>query len=293
MISEKQMIRNMTVVGVIGNIFLTTFKFLAGFLGNSAAMVTDAVHSLSDVFATAIAYIGARLGRAEADEDHQYGHERIESIASMVLGAILFVTGAIMGLEALVSIVTGTYLESEAPSMIALIAAVVSIFSKEAMFWYTMHYATLANSDAFRADAWHHRSDALSSVGALIGISLAMLGYPVADPIASFVICFFIIHVAIEIFRDSVNKVTDVACDKSYEDDLKAKVMEHDGVVRVDDLKTRLFGNMVYVDLEIAVDADITVREGHDIAEKVHDDVEESFPEVKHIMVHVNPYEKE
>ena len=173
--------------------------------------------------------------------------------------------------------------------MIALIAAVASIVVKEAMFWYTRSAAKKINSGALMADAWHHRSDALSSVGALIGIGGARLGFPILDPIASVVICVFIVKAAYDIFKDAIDKMVDKSCDEETEEKMRRLIEKQTGVLKVDVLRTRLFGAKMYVDIEIAADGDITLREGHEIAQVVHDKVEEEFPLVKHCMVHVNP----
>ena len=189
---ERRIANKLAGVGVTGNIALSAFKLFAGIFGNSAAMVSDAVHSLSDVAATAIAFVGVRLSQRAADESHPYGHERFECLASMALGLILAATGAGIGFASVESIVTGAYKTATAPGWLALSAAIVSIVVKEGMFWYTRHWARVMNSDAFMADAWHHRSDALSSIGALVGIGGAMLGWGVCDPLASTVICLII-----------------------------------------------------------------------------------------------------
>lgn len=278
------------MIGILGNILLSAFKLAAGILGNSGAMISDAVHSLSDVFATFIAWAGTRLAHKEDDREHPYGHERIECIASILLGAILIATGAGIGLIGIEKILAGNYDQLESPGMIALVAAIVSIVVKEAMFWYTMHYAKIIKSDAFKADAWHHRSDSLSSIAALIGIGFAMMGFPIMDPIASVIICLFIFKVAYDIIKDAFRKMIDTACDDATEASIKECASAVDGVMRIDELHTRLFGNRIYVDIEIAVDGEITVREGHNIAENVHDEIESKFCDVKHVMVHVNPY---
>lgn len=284
---ENKIIIKLGIVGIAGNVALSVFKMAAGIIGNSGAMISDAVHSLSDVFATMIAWFGVQQANKEADAEHPYGHERLECVASLVLGLILIATGVGIGFAGVMKIIEGNY---STPGVIALIAAIVSIITKEAMFWYTMHYARRLNSDAFKADAWHHRSDALSSIGSLVGIGGAMLGYPVMDAIASIIICLFILKVAIDIIRDAFNKMLDTACDESFEKDLMRYIEECDGVERVDMLQTRLFGCKVYVDVEIAVDGGLRLTEAHDIAELVHDGIEDNFKEVKHVMVHVNPY---
>lgn len=289
---EKKIIKKMTVVGVFGNILLTAFKLFAGIFGKSGAMVSDAVHSLSDVFATFIAFLGTVISKRPADQEHPYGHERMECVASLILGSILIITGIGIGQAGVRTILAGNYDQLAVPKNIALVAAIVSIAVKEGMFWFTRHYAKILNSSAFMADAWHHRSDALSSVGSLIGISGAMLGCPVLDCVASVIICLFIFKVSYDIIKDAVSKMMDTSCGADYDEKIRDFVAAQTGVENVDSIQTRMFGSKVYVDLEIAVDSNITVREGHDIAERVHDLLEQEFEEIKHVMIHVNPADK-
>ena len=286
---ETAVIRKLSLVGIIGNVFLSAFKFVAGIMGNSSAMVSDAVHSLSDVFATFIAFLGVRFGRREADASHPYGHERIESLAAVVLGLILLVTGVGIGWVGLEKILAGNYESLPIPGMIALIAAIVSIAVKEGMFWYTRHWARVIRSSAFEADAWHHRSDAMSSIGALVGVGGSMLGYPVLDPIASVVICLFILKQGISIIYDALKKMLDTSCGEQFEKEVRQLVDAEDQVERIDMLRTRMFGDKVYIDMEIAIDGSMQLTDAHAIAERVHDDIEHAFPEVKHVMIHVNP----
>ena len=286
---ETAIIRKLSLVGIIGNVFLSAFKFIAGIMGNSSAMVSDAVHSLSDVFATFIAFLGVRFGRREADASHPYGHERIESLAAVVLGLILLVTGVGIGWVGLEKILAGNYESLPIPGMIALIAAIVSIAVKEGMFWYTRHWARVIRSSAFEADAWHHRSDAMSSIGALVGVGGSMLGYPVLDPIASVVICLFILKQGISIIYDALKKMLDTSCGEQFEKEVRQLVDAEDQVERIDMLRTRMFGDKVYIDMEIAIDGSMQLTDAHAIAERVHDDIEHAFPEVKHVMIHVNP----
>lgn len=286
---ETAIIRKLSLVGIIGNVFLSAFKFIAGIMGNSSAMVSDAVHSLSDVFATFIAFLGVRFGRREADASHPYGHERIESLAAIVLGLILLVTGVGIGWVGLEKILAGNYESLPIPGMIALIAAIVSIAVKEGMFWYTRHWARVIRSSAFEADAWHHRSDAMSSIGALVGVGGSMLGYPVLDPIASVVICLFILKQGISIIYDALKKMLDTSCGEQFEKEVRQLVDAEDQVERIDMLRTRMFGDKVYIDMEIAIDGSMQLTDAHAIAERVHDDIEHAFPEVKHVMIHVNP----
>ena len=287
--NPQTIVNRVTSIGIIGNAILSLFKFLAGIFGHSSAMVSDAIHSLSDVLATFIAWLGIRLSMQAPDREHPYGHERLECVASLLLGTILFGTGLMIGLSGLKTILAGHYEELQAPECIALIAAVVSITTKEGMFWYTRHYAKVLNSAAFMADAWHHRSDAFSSVGSLIGIGGAMLGFPVLDPLASVVICIFILKVAFDIFKDALDKMLDTSCSEEYEEKLADYIRKSRGVERLDLLRTRMFGNKVYIDAEIAVDGTLSLKDAHAIAEDVHDNVEKKFPNTKHIMIHVNP----
>ena len=287
--NESKIISRLSSVGIIGNIALVVFKLYAGIAGHSGAMVSDAIHSLSDVFATLVAYIGVRISQKAPDQDHPYGHDRLECVASMILGLILLVTGFGIGLNGVRQIVGGHYEQLAVPSAIALAAAIVSIVAKEAMFWYTMHYAKKLNSSAFMADAWHHRSDALSSVGSLIGIGGAMLGVPVMEPIACVAICLCILKVAYDILKDSIEKMLDTACSPEYEAELCSFIAGQSGVKRVDKLKTRKFGNKIYIDAEIGVDGMISLLDAHAIAERVHNAVEKRDPEIKHIMIHENP----
>ena len=251
--------------------------------------MSDAVHSLSDVFATLVAYIGVRISKKAPDQDHPYGHDRLECVASMILGMILLATGFGIGLNGVKQIAAGHYEQLAVPSAIALAAAVVSIVSKEVMFWYTRYYAKKLNSSAFMADAWHHRSDALSSVGSLIGIGGAMLGVPVMEPVACVAICLCILKVAYDILKDSIDKMLDTACSPEYEASLRSFIAEQDGVRRVDKLQTRRFGSKIYIDAEIGVDGSISLFDAHAIAESVHNAVEKRDQEIKHIMIHENP----
>ena len=216
----------------------------------------------------------------------------MECVAAILLAVVLFITGAAIGLEALKDILNGRLEELQAPGMLALVAAVVSIIIKEAMFWYTKMNAKKIDSSALMADAWHHRSDAFSSVGALAGIAFARFGFPVMDSLASLVIFAFIAKAAYDIFMDAVDKMVDHACDDETEAQMRACVAEEPEVKGIDLLQTRVFGNKIYVDMEIRVNGSYTLWEAHGIAECVHDRIEKEFPKVKHIMVHVNPTKK-
>lgn len=291
--NEFQRVANrVSVITIIGNVMLSIFKLLAGIMAHSGAMISDAVHSASDVFSTFVVMIGIRMSAKDSDKEHPYGHERLECVAAIVLAMILFMTGLGIGMKAFGNIISGDYADLQVPGMLALVAAIVSIAVKEGMYWYTRHYARKIDSGALLADAWHHRSDAFSSIGALIGIAGARLGFPVMDSIASLVIFFFILKAAYGIFKDAMDKMVDHACDEETEAQIRACVLEEEKVLGIDMLQTRIFGNKIYVDVEILVNGDYTLREAHNIAEDVHERIEQNFPKVKHIMVHVNPEEE-
>ena len=281
---------SVSAVTIAINLALAGFKFLAGFLAHSGAMVSDAVHSASDVLATFIVILGVKLAGRDADRDHPYGHERLECIAALILGVILAATGLGIGAAGIRKIAGEEALV--VPGALALVAAVVSIVVKEGMFWYTWLAAKKIDSSALKAEAWHHRSDALSSVGSFAGILGARLGFPVLDSVASVVICLFILKAAWDILADALSKMTDHACSPELAEEMRQSILSQPGVLGLDALNTRLFGDRVYVDVEIQADGDLPLRVTHATAQAVHDALEAQFPQVKHCMVHVNPAEQ-
>jgi len=274
---------------IIGNVVLSLFKLIAGLLGRSAAMLSDAVHSLSDVFSTVIVMIGVKLANKEADREHPYGHERMESVAAILLAVILCATGIGIGYQGVTAIFDSSRTAPAMPGLVALIAAILSIIVKEAMYWYTRAAAKKINSSALMADAWHHRSDAFSSIGSFIGIFGARMGFPMMDSLACLVICLFIVKASVDIFRDAVSKMVDKACDADTEEKIRGIIRSQENVLGIDQLKTRLFGDKAYVDVEISVNGALPLDAGHGIAHHVHDAVETALPNIKHCMVHVNP----
>lgn len=278
-----------SIVTIIGNLILSLMKLFAGIFAHSSAMISDAIHSASDVFCTIVVIIGIKISSKRPDKEHPYGHERMECVAAIVLSIVLFITGLGIGVDAFETIISGDYSNIQVPGVLALIAAIVSILVKEAMYWYTRHYAKKIDSSALMADAWHHRSDAFSSIGALIGIAGARMGYPVMDSIASLVIFVFIVKAAYDIFKDAVDKMVDHSCDEATEKEIYDCVMKNEYVVGIDLFQTRVFGNKIYVDVEISLDGSYTLNEAHDIAEEIHKDIEDNFPKVKHVMILMNP----
>lgn len=221
-----------------------------------------------------------------ANKEHPYGHERMECIAAIVLAVILALTGAGIGYAGIQKIMEPS--ELEVPGLLAMVAAVISIAVKEWQYWFTRAAAKKINSGALIADAWHHRSDALSSVGALVGIAGARMGFPVLDPVASVVICLFILKAAYEVFKDAVDKLVDKACDDDVVKTIDEIVAAQEKA-NLDVVRTRMFASRIYVEMEISVDKDMLIAEAHRISREIRDAVEARVPEVKHCLVHVNP----
>lgn len=289
--NEQAVAMRVSGVSIFVNVALSLFKLLAGILAHSGAMISDAIHSASDVISTVVVIIGVRLSGKKSDREHQYGHERLECVSSIILSGLLLLTGVGIGISGVNKIIAGTAGEELlVPGALALFAAILSLVVKEWMFWYTRAAAKKINSGALMADAWHHRSDALSSIGAFIGILGARLGFPILDPIASVVICIFIAKASIDIFRDAIDKMVDHSCDEETVEKMKKLILKTPGVKRIDEIRTRLFGSKIYVDIEIAADGTMSLKDAHAIAEQVHHSVENNFQDVKHCMVHVNPY---
>ena len=279
-----------SVIGIAVNVVLTIFKMIAGIVSNSSAMVSDAVHSFSDVASTVVVMLGIKAAAKEKDRKHQYGHERMESLTALILSFFLIITAIGIGIDGVDKIRIGIKGGLATPGYLALIAALVSIVIKEWAYWYTRAAAKKIKSAALLADAWHHRSDSLSSIGSFIGIAGARIGFPILDPIASLVICVLIFKVAIDIARNAANQMVDSSCSEEVENEITKIALKQDGVRSVDSLRTRMFGSKFFVDIEIAVDGNLSIYQGHDIAELVHDEIEDRFSDAKHCMVHVNPY---
>lgn len=285
--STREQIGNRTIlITVVMNIFLSLIKLLAGFIGHSTSMISDGVHSLSDVISSIGVFIGLRISQKPADIDHPYGHEKFEAVLSKILAFILFLTGLSIGYSAIETIVSSSYI---IPKMMTIWATLLSIGVKEWMYHYTIRQAKKIESTALAADAWHHRSDSLSSIGALIGIIGARLGFPILDPLAALVITLIILKVAIEIFVEATNQVIDKAASPELVNEIIQQIQSVNGVLAIDSLKTRVHSNRIYVDLEISVEATLSLIEAHTIAEAVHYQLEQNIHKIKHCTVHVNP----
>lgn len=279
-----------SLLSLILNILLSAAKLGCGILGHSSGLVADSVHSLSDVVTTLIVMAAFFVASKNADNNHQYGHDKYESLASFCIAIILAYTGIKLGYESLCSILNQEYLHAEIPTFLTLVIAAISIAIKGIMFKITIRAGKRIHSDSLTADAWHHLSDSLSSIGSLLGIVCARyLGILIADKIAGVIICLFILKVAYDIGILAVKKLTDTSCTMKEQKEIEQIVYSFPQVKHIDSLKTRLFGDGYYLDLEIALDAQSTLYESHCVAESIHDEIEKQIPEVKHCLIHMNP----
>lgn len=274
---------------IIVTIILSIVKLIAGFLGSSTAMISDGVHSASDVLSTIGVIIGINMASKEADKEHPYGHERLENVVAIILAVILIVTALGIGRTGISKILSSKSDPLPIPSTLPLVAAIISIITQESLYRYAKVNADRVNSGALLADAWHHRTDALSSIGSFVGIAGSRMGLPILDPIASLVITVFILKAALEIFKDAIDKMIDKSAGKKLEDDIRSLVLTQEGVIGIKDMKTRMFGNVIYVSLKVIADGDKTLKEGEVISRNVHDRIEHEFDLIKHVEVKVKP----
>ena len=283
----------MTLVGGAVNVILLLFKFVAGIVGHSAAMVADAIHSLSDFVTDLIVLVFVRISGKPEDKSHDYGHGKYETLAMTIIGmALLAVAIGIVysGMTKIIAWANGAQLE--APGMLALWAALLSVLLKEGVYRYSMVKARQLKSQAVEANAWHHRSDALSSIGTAVGIGGAIfLGqrWTVLDPIASVIVGLFIVKVSIDLLRDGIGDLMEQSLPDVIENEILGLVASLPDVVEPHDLRTRRIGNHYAIELHILMDGDITLREAHDKASEVEDLLRERYGEETHIAVHVEP----
>ena len=289
---EKE-IYKVTIIGSIVNFILLLFKFIAGIVGHSAAMVADAVHSLSDFVTDIVVIVFVKISGKPQDESHDYGHGKYETLATAIIGVVLFAVGVgilVNSVTGVVNAFNGKVLE--APSMIALVAAAVSIMFKELLFQYTVHKGKTLDSKAVVANAWHHRSDAFSSIGTLIGIAGAIfLGerWRVLDPIAAFVVSVFIIKVAIDLVKPCVDELLEKSLSKEVEDRILSIVMTNPEVDQPHHLRTRRIGNNIAIEIHIRMDGTMPLNEAHDITKKIEASLKNEFGPSTHIGIHMEP----
>lgn len=285
--SDLDRVREVSILTVTGNIVLSLLKILMGVYGKSQALVSDGIHSVLDVMTTVIAFLGIKASKKESDSCHPYGHEKIEPIIAKIMAVILFITALFIGYKGVNSILKGDF---HTPSVLTIYIAIISIMMKEWMFRITIKVAREINSSSLRADSWHHRSDSYSSIATLIGIIGARMGVLILDPLISILICFLISKIAIGIYIQAIRELIDTSASFDMQKRIRDLILEVNGVRRIDKLQTRLHASKIYADIEISIDKDITVYEGHLIAHKVHDNIEYNIKEIKHCNIHVNPY---
>ncbi|MCG7332955.1 cation diffusion facilitator family transporter [Salinicoccus roseus] len=284
-----------TMIGIAVNLLLAVLKAVGGILGNSRALVADAAHSASDVVSSIAVLVGIRAAQKPPDNEHPYGHGKSENVATLIVAILLVVVGFEIIYNAIVSLMAGT--AQNYTTMIALYIIIFSIIVKEVLFQYKYRLGTKIKSPALIADAWHHRSDAISSVVALVGIGLSIIGtaYGIPylgylDPIASAIIALIIMYMGYQLAKEAVSMTLEVVLNEDETREMRETVVEIDKVRQIDRLIARSHGSYVIIDIKISVDADITVEEGHHVARIVKQTLLKNHEEVKDVNVHVNPY---
>ncbi|MCP4686290.1 MAG: cation transporter [bacterium] len=277
-----------TWVGVAVNIILIVFKLWAGLASRSQALIADGIHSISDLFGDFVVLLGLRWGRKREDEDHQFGHARIETISSMIVGLLLILVGMGLVYNALNVVYSQ---ESSIPSLFAVYAAIISIVLKEALYWYTLAVGKRLRSPALIGNAWHHRTDALSSIAVLVGVGSTYINpdWYLADAYAAMLVTIFILKVGIRLVWEAFKELSDTAPDKGILAQMLSKAREVDGVLQVHDLRARHSGPQIFAELHIVVEPDLTVREGHDIARNVKYSLLDNFADITRVIIHVDP----
>lgn len=292
--SREKEIYKVTLCGGAVNLLLLVFKFVAGVTAHSSAMIADAVHSLSDFVTDIVVIAFVRISGKPQDEDHEYGHGKYETFATALIGAALLIVG--IGIFAdsasgIVGFMRGERLE--APGMLAFVAALVSVLSKEAVYRYTVIKGRRLNSKAVIANAWHHRSDALSSVGTMAGIGGAIfLGdtWRVLDPLAALVVSLFVVRVAWQLVKPSIDELLEKSLPKDMEDSITAVILSFKGVRSPHHLRTRYIGNTIAIEVHIRLDGSMTLSEAHDITKRIEAALKEKFGERTHIGIHMEPW---
>ncbi|MEA4976568.1 MAG: cation diffusion facilitator family transporter [Paludibacter sp.] len=288
--------RKVTWVGFAVNMVLTILKIIAGFLGKSTAMIADGIHSLSDFITDLFVIVFIGISGKEKDEDHRYGHGKYETFATLLISLALILVGIGIfwsGLSKIIQVVDGGVLEQ--PTYLALFAAVISIIFKEALFWYTKIVGDKIKSNAVIANAWHHRSDAFSSIGTALGISGAIFlgeSWRILDPIAGVIVSFFILKVAFELGMPSVHELLEKSLPKETEKSIIDVIESHPDVIFQHNLKTRKIGNIFAIDVHIKLDKNISFVKSHDVATEIEVKLREKFGEKTVTSIHTEPYVK-
>lgn len=292
-IREKD-IYKVTIVGTVVNAVLVAVKFVAGIMGRSSALVADAVHSLTDFVSDIVVLVFVRISGKPRDAEHEYGHGKFETLATMIIGVLLIGAGIgllINGAKQVWDSLNGAILSE--PTWIALVVAVISIVSKEILYRYTVKEGRRLNSDAVIANAWHHRSDAISSFGTMVGIAGAMFfgeKWRILDPLAAVVVSFFIIKAGYDITKPAINELLETSLPKAQTDEITEIIQSVDGVKALHNLRTRKIGNAIAIDVHVKMDGDLRLTEAHDIASRIERTIRDRYGEGSLINVHMEPY---
>lgn len=285
--SRYKDVQRVTIVGALTNVFLAVLKILGGWFGSSHALVADGIHSLSDLATDGLVLLAAKHGAEDADEEHPYGHARFETLATVVLAAVLIMVAFGIAYDAIWRLFDPESLSK--PELVALIAAMISVVAKELLYHYTVAVAKKHRSNLLRANAWHHRSDAISSIIVVVGVIGSMAGLVYLDGIASVLVAFMVAKIGWDLGWSSVHELVDRGLDAEDVAAIRAKIMEVDGVKAMHDLRTRLMGGNAFVDVDILVESTLTVSEGHRISAEVLKHLYEEIDEVVDVTVHVDP----
>jgi len=290
---EEKIIKQNTIFTIFANSFLAIIKLLGGIIGKSSVLITDAINSISDIATNLVVFISAKFSKKERDESHPYGHDKFDSMISIFLGVALIVTAFQVGKNAVIKLYDVIFndLVIVVPAWYTIVVVAMTLIVKEYLYRKTKVDAKKASSQALMAQAWDHRSDTLTSIGALVGILGAIFGWGFLDPIASLFIVFFILKLGFMIIKTGVSQVVDESANDEQVNKIRKIVLENKNVVKIDEIKTRMFGVKYYVDLEISLDKNLSLEEAHKIAEAIHDDIEDRISDVIHCMIHVNPSE--
>lgn len=289
-------IYKVTIIGSAVNALLVAIKFLAGIVGRSSALVADAVHSLTDFITDIIVLIFVRISGKPRDEQHGYGHGKFETLATLIIGVILFFSGIgllVNSIRLIVASIEGTELPKPSPA--TFIVALISIIAKEILYRYTVRESKRLNSDALKANAWHHRSDALSSIGTLVGISGAMfLGqrWRILDPIAAGVVSCFIVKAGIDIIRPAVDQLLEGSLSKEETEEIAEIIKSVNGVCGFHNLRSRKVGNDIAIDVHVKMDGNMTLCEAHDIASLIEEEIRKRFGQSSMVYIHMEPVTK-
>lgn len=285
--ARYQAIRNVTVLGLVANIILAVGKVLFGFIGHSQALVADGLHSLSDLISDAVVLVAARYAVADADDAHPYGHQRYETVATVAVGGLLIFVAIGVFSDAVYRLVQSDTLLI--PSMLSLIVAFASIVVKEGLYQYTFYVAQQVSSPMLRANAWHHRSDALSSIVVLVGITGALFGFAWFDAVAALLVSVMIFHIGWELSTDGLKQLVDTGVNAEIAEKITHIITRVEGVRTIHMLRTRYMGESILIDVHILVDSRITVSEGHYIGDRVHFALCDAMPEIADITLHIDP----